>query len=837
MRRVIVVVAGIVAAIVIFAGAILFYAATNLNSIIAERRQTILDKVSDALGRRVHASDIKVSLGWGILADVTGVQVDDDPDISKKPFIEASDVYTRLELLPLLARQIEVTEVVLDKPVIRIVQTQDGTYNVSTLGRKKVSPETPEDKGTIGGSPMAESGKAPSTLGSLFVKNFTINDGSLTFERVGDPQSATVNAIDLTVRNFGFDAPFTLALTFAALGDTKNFDFSGTAGPIVSNGGIDVDAIPLSATATVGPILLSQLKTLPMLAKSVPPKLSLADPFSFQAAADGTVQSIKFNVSSDLSANAIAFGDTFSKPANLPLKITAEGSRTGSAIGVKLANVTLGDLELKATNIQLGGAATAARIDTNSFDIASLSKLMPALGKYSLDGKTEIHSYVTLAGGRLSANGTIALSDVGLSQPDQKTPPLSHLTGNIKLAGTSADLGPLAFNLGASQATLTAHVDQFQPLVSSYELSAAVVHLADLAPSRPPDEVVNQLFAKGTVSAPSMTGLVIESQVTSPSGNLANVPYQNLSLSVSLEGKVARVVQLKLKAFSGDIVATGETQLEPAAPMTASISFTNLDLQQALDSQKSKAAGVVRGTLGGKVNVTAKTGTFDEMKPTFKGAGSLVLTNGKLVGVNIGGQALKKVQNLPAIGNLVPDAVIRNHPELFSNPDTDIQIASLSFVLAGPRITSHDIKVQTVDYNLLGDGWFDMDKNIDLAARIVLSAPFSRELIDQKKEVAYIANQDGQIDIPLQITGQLPKPSVLPNVTELAQRAGTHAVQAQGQKYIGKLLGKKNLPGGLGKYLGGDSGSGDGSGGTGGAPAGGSNNPPPNPLDQLKKLF
>jgi hypothetical protein len=225
------------------------------------------------------------------------------------------------------------------------------------------------------------------------------------------------------------------------------------------------------------------------------------------------------------------------------------------------------------------------------------------------------------------------------------------------------------------------------------------------------------------------------------------------------------------------------------------------------------------------------------MKPTFKGAGSLVLTNGKLVGVNIGGQALKKVQNLPAIGNLVPDAVIRNHPELFSNPDTDIQIASLSFVLAGPRITSHDIKVQTVDYNLLGDGWFDMDKNIDLAARIVLSAPFSRELIDQKKEVAYIANQDGQIDIPLQITGQLPKPSVLPNVTELAQRAGTHAVQAQGQKYIGKLLGKKNLPGGLGKYLGGDSGSGDGSGGTGGAPAGGSNNPPPNPLDQLKKLF
>jgi hypothetical protein len=179
-------------------------------------------------------------------------------------------------------------------------------------------------------------------------------------------------------------------------------------------------------------------------------------------------------------------------------------------------------------------------------------------------------------------------------------------------------------------------------------------------------------------------------------------------------------------------------------------------------------------------------------------------------------------------------------------------------VLAGPRITSHDIKVQTVDYNLLGDGWFDMDKNVDLAARIVLAPAFSKELIEQKQQVAYVANQDGQIDIPLQITGQLPKPSILPNVTELAQRAATHAAQAQGQKYIGKYLGKKGsgglgggLPGGLGKFLGGgdsgsapdngtgadNTGSGNSGSGNGSAPSDGGSKPPPNPLDQLKKLF
>ena len=839
MRRIIVITAAVVGAVVVLVGAILFYAATNLNSIIAERRQTVLDKLSASLGRPVHAADIKATLGWGIDADITGVQIGDDPAISDKPFVEASDVYAKLRLIPLLSRQIEVSEVVLDKPVIRIVQGRDGTFNVSTLGRNK-SNESAREREATGPSTLTEPAKRSSRLERLQVRDFTITDGTVIYQPAGTSAGASINAIDVKLRDFDFISAFTVAVTFAALSDKQNFDLSATIGPLIKNGVLDLNAIPLSMKASAGPILLSQLQTIPMLAKSIPPNLAIADPVSFEAAADGTVDSIKFTVSSDLSANAITLGDTFNKPAGLPLKISAEGARTDSTIDVTLANLALGDLAIKATNIKVGGGATSARVDTNSFDLASLAKVLPALGKYNLSGKSEIHSDVTIARGKPSANGTVSLVDVGLSQPDSKTPPLSHLSGNIKLIGTSADVGPLTFSLGASQATLNSHVDQFQPLVASYELSASSIHLADLASARPADEQMNQLLAKGSVAIRPI-GPVVDAQVTSASGNLANVAYQNLNLSASLDGKNARVRSLKIKAFSGDVAATADTRLEPAAPFTASISFTNLDIQQMLEAQKAKAAGTVRGTLGGNMNISAKSGSFDEMKPTMKGDGRLVLTNGKLIGVNIGGSALKKVQNLPAIGDLVPAAVVQNHPELFSNPDTDIQTASLSYVLTGPQITSHDIKVQTVDYNLLGDGWFDMDKNVDMTANIVLSPQFSKELIEQKQQVAFIANRDGQIDIPLQISGQLPKPSILPNVTELAQRAGTHAVQAQGQKYLGKVFGKKGLPGGLGKFFGTD--SGDNSGGSGGsnnsnsAPSGGGSNPPPNPLDQLKKLF
>ena len=86
-----------------------------------------------------------------------------------------------------------------------------------------------------------------------------------------------------------------------------------------------------------------------------------------------------------------------------------------------LANITAGDLEAKATDIKIGRGTTAAHVDTNNFDIAALAKMIPALGKYNLAGKTEIHTGATLANGKASADGTVALAGVGLSIPESES--------------------------------------------------------------------------------------------------------------------------------------------------------------------------------------------------------------------------------------------------------------------------------------------------------------------------------------------------------------------------------------------------------------------------------
>ncbi len=234
-------------------------------------------------------------------------------------------------------------------------------------------------------------------------------------------------------------------------------------------------------------------------------------------------------------------------------------------------------------------------------------------------------------------------------------------------------------------------------------------------------------------------------------------------------------------------MASGQVTLGEQPQFSVNLAGTGIDLQQALASQKAKVAGMIRGILDGQVQVSGKGTKLDQIKPTLKGSGRATVTNGKLIGVNVAREALDKTKGLPLIGDLVPASVVRRHPELFDNPDTDIREGSLSFTLQGPKITTHDLVAWTPDYGMTGKGWFDMDKNIDLDAHVVLTREFTREIIAEKKNVSYLTNRDGEVDIRLAIRGQLPKPHVLPDIGDLAQRVGSRLVERQG-KTLRKLL-------------------------------------------------
>jgi uncharacterized protein involved in outer membrane biogenesis len=803
--------------IVAVVAAVVIYAVLNLNGIIQKQRGLILTKASDAVGRKVDVQDIHASLGWGVIADLRGVTIADDPGFSQTPFVQAADVYARVALMPLLSHRVEVEQVSLKQPVVHIIRNQRGQLNVSSIGKSKsatgesVAPAPaapPPAAGTpLKGAPLTQAGPQgqPSAglgaLGEISVSSLTVEDATIVYQDAG-AAPVTVSAVNLEVENLGVSTPIDIKLSLAALGTAKNLSLTGKVGPLITNGVIDMVALPLAFSFDVGPVTMAQLKAVPQIAKALPPQLQLTNPVTASIKVDGNPQAVAFNLATDLTGNQVVYTGVLDKATGVPLKLTAAGTRKDSVAGpqveIQSATLVLGDLNLKAAQIQLG-QNPSARLDSNRFDLAAMGKMLVALSKYNASGKAEIHALVRTIQKQPQVDGVVTLASVTVTPPGKRSI-VGGLSGDIKMAGKSAVAGPLAFNLGSGHAKLTVNAQSIQPISASYDFTADVVKPAELTANPKPEAAadhLDQLAVKGTVqgttSAPTVTAIV-----TSPSGVAQNIAYRNLAVDATYGGQAVTISSLKVAAFSGTLDGNARATLGAAPAFNVGLNLHGIDLQQALVSQKSKAADTVRGQLTGQVRVAGRGDTFDRIKPTLSGNGQMAVANAKLIGVNIGAQAMRKVQGVPGIDTLVTPSIVARHPGLFNSPDTNLTELGLTFVIQGPKITSHDIKAVTPDYSALADGWFDLDKNIDMKAHLLLSQGLSRELMSEKKNVVYLANEQKQVDIPVQISGQLPKPSVQPDIQFLAQRAAGHLVQKQASKLFDKYLGGNSKNGSSG---------------------------------------
>ena len=808
MRKLIRAAIVVVGVIVVAVTAVVIYAVLNLNGIIQKQRGLILSKASDAVGRKVDVQDIHASLGWGVIADLRGVTIADDPSFSQTPFVQAADVYARVALMPLLSHRVEVKQISLKQPVVHIIRNQRGQLNVSSIGKKpstgeQVTPAPatpPPAAGTapLKGAPLTEAQPSgqPSAgagaLGSVSVSSLTVDDGTIVYQDAG-AAPVTVSAVNLDVENLGVSTPVDIKLSLAALGTSKNLSLTGKVGPLITNGVIDTTAVPVAFSLDVGPVTMSELKAVPQIAKALPPQLQLTNPVTASIKVDGNPQTIAFNLATDLTGNQVVYTGVLDKAAGVPLRLAAAGTRKDSVAGpqveIQTATLVLGDLNLKAGQIQLG-QNLSARVDSNRFDLAAMGKMLVALSKYNASGKAEIHALVKVVQKQPEVNGVVTLASVTVTPPGKRSI-VGGLSGDIKMAGKSAVAGPLAFNLGSGHAKLTVNAQSIQPISANYDFSADVVKPAELTANPKPEAAadhLDQLAVKGTVrgttSAPTVTAMV-----TSPAGVAQNIAYRNLAVDATYGGQAVTISSLKVAAFSGTLDGNARATLGTEPVFNVGLNLHGIDLQQALVSQKSKAADTVRGQLTGQVRVAGRGATFDKIKPTLSGNGQMAVANAKLIGVNIGAQTMRKVQGVPGIDTLVTPSIVARHPGLFNSPDTNLTELSLTFVIQGPKITSHDIKAATPDYSALADGWFDLDKNIDMNAHLLLSKELSGELMSQKKNVVYLANEQKQVDIPVRISGQLPKPSVQPDIQFLAQRAAGHLMQKQAGKYLDKFLG------------------------------------------------
>lgn len=793
MRKAIIIASALFGVAALIAAALVGYAFINLSSIVANRRQGILTRVSEALGRPVKVAEIQVRAGWGVSVEVTGLKVAGDRTLTQLPILSARRVSLRVALMPLLHRRVRVSTLDLIQPEIRIVRGAASKLKLSTPG--------PD----LGRPPRATSGasaRALSWLMGLSVEALRIDDGALDYiDLSGQRAPIQIRHIDLALSNFGISAPFDLNLKFALAGERQNVALSGKVGPLAAAGALNPAAAPIDLKYSLRSLTLDNLRALAIVGPKIPAGLSMPDPVTISGALDGTPVDVTLAADADLTADRIAYAGAFNKPAGTSMTLKASGRYVAGGFGIESATLKLADMELTA--VSLGGKTPpGAQIDTNRFSLAALAAMAPPAAAYGISGQGELHGSVTLAGSRPDLDATVALENAAIKPARQWPPPISDLNGSIRLAHQQVLIDPATFALGATHASLSARIESLSPLDANYRLRADSLKTAALLASRPPDEVIDGLAISGTAQGDPASPK-IAARITSSGGRLVNATYRNLDLAAAYAAGRASTHPLRVEVFGGALTADADAALAQTPRFDLALTMRNINVEQALRSQGLEAADTVHGLLTGNVTVSGSGERWERIRPTLRGSGRLALANGKLVGVNIVADAINAVARAPGVSQLVDVAFMSSHHGLLVDPNTELSAASMTFQLAGPRFTTHDLAARSPDYAISGDGWFDMDKNIDMSSDITLSVGL-------------------QVALPVIVTGKLPAVLVLPNVPELTKRMAMTAIGVPGAIIQGGVNTLER-----------------GAGAVGGLVGGGPSTPPsiPNPLDTLKKLW
>jgi len=160
----------------------------------------IASNATQTLGRPVKFSSVSVRVLPLPAVELHDLEVAEDPKFGTAPFLKLKTGRIRLRLLPLLTGRVELGDIVLDKPIVTVVQTADGRLNISTLGTGANAKPSAEPA-----RPPAEPGRpsSPSAAGgAVAISRVSVDGGVITYVSRGKGDALTqyrVEGLNVTV--------------------------------------------------------------------------------------------------------------------------------------------------------------------------------------------------------------------------------------------------------------------------------------------------------------------------------------------------------------------------------------------------------------------------------------------------------------------------------------------------------------------------------------------------------------------------------------------------------------------------------------------------------------
>ena len=105
------------------------------------------------------------------------------------------------------------------------------------------------------------------------------------------------------------------------------------------------------------------------------------------------------------------------------------------------------------------------------------------------------------------------------------------------------------------------------------------------------------------------------------------------------------------------------------------------------------------------------------------------------------------------------------------------------------KARTDDLVVSAAEFETQGKGWFAFDHTVDFRALLLLSQQLSQDIISRAKETKNLANDQGRLEVPFNLSGKLPGAKPKPDVGYIAGLMGREPLSA-----VWKRLFQKKSP-------------------------------------------
>ncbi len=565
------------------------------------------------------------------------------------------------------------------------------------------------------------------------------------------------------------------------------------------------------------PIALSNFKMTSKDPKTPAPVLG--GDMRASATFDGNLTALSFTGVVDASNASMEQKDktgktSFSKKAGIPAKATVQGTfrpQHTPGEGLDLSKIDIVFHTLTGT-----GAGRVVPFPPNKSmnltldaktSLTPWNDLLPAMAPFALGGDADasIRIASTMApGAEPDITGTARFKNVS-AKVEGMPKPVEGGEGTAAFTMKTANINGAKFRIGESRFVLDCNVSSFTPMTATYRVTSDAVNRNDVqapAPGAKPfprPEVFRAVVATGNMKQTSPTVVENNLVVSSKNGTVANIDYTDFTADVKVTPEVTTITSYNAKALGGTVAGAGT--MEPkASKFDVNSKIENVNLAEYFRYKAPALADLMVGRFSGDVQLAGAGKDWTQIAKSLTGKGNALVLEGALTNFNIANQIVSSLQGMPMVPADITTKMKARNPRLFAENKTVFQNLSSKFQIANGKIIVPDLKLGTTDFALAGDGWFSLDKEMNLSSVLTINQKMANDLVAEVPMVKYILSPDGRIDVPLSLSGGVLKPAVRVDATAMTAKF-QKAMLSQGQKQVESQVksGVKGLLDGLGK--------------------------------------